>query len=164
MQKLMSGLILAVFLTVSSETFAQRQGTGMLFLEQPDSPAFLIETTHGIKDLLKSAKLKNRSSQRITGYRIGWVAVYPTGKDKVGLGFPVELPLGISPGATIDVPAQRVSMDYAEEGALAVIFFVTDVRTLGQNGTTESSVWRPALERFEEQAIALTKSTISSAQ
>ena len=164
MQKLMSRLLVAVFLTVSSETFAQRQGTGMLFLEQPDSPAVLVETTHSIKDLLESAKLKNRSSHRITGYRIGWVAVYPTGKDKVGLGFPVDLPLGISPGATIDVPAQRVSMDHAKEGAMAVVFFVTDVRTSGQNGTTESSVWRATLEKVEEQALARTKSATSSAQ
>jgi hypothetical protein len=164
MQKLMSGLLVVVFFALTSGTLAQHQGTAMTSLPQPDAPAFLVETTHGTKDLLKSARLKNRSSERITGYRIGWIAVYPTGKDRVGLGFPVELPLGVSPGATIEVPAQRVSMDNAQEGALAVIFFVTDVRTRGQNSTTESSVWRPALEKLEEQALALTKSTISSTQ
>jgi hypothetical protein len=162
MQKRMSGVLLVVFLAVSSGTFAQLQGTGMLFLRQPDSPTVLVETTHNVKDLLESAKLKNQSSQRVTGYRIGWVAVYPTGREKVALGLPVELPLGISPGATINVPAQGVSMDYPKEGALAVVFFVTDVRTSGQNGTTESSVWRLSLEKFEEQALALTKSAINS--
>ena len=95
MQKRMSGVLLVVFLAVSSGTFAQLQGTGMLFLRQPDSPAVLVETTHNVKDLLESAKLKNQSSQRVTGYRIGWVAVYPTGEEKVALGLPVELPLGI---------------------------------------------------------------------
>ena len=63
MQKRMSGVLLVVSLAVSSVTFAQRQGTGMLFFQQSDSAAVLIETTPGIKDLLESAKLKNQSSQ-----------------------------------------------------------------------------------------------------
>jgi hypothetical protein len=158
MQKLFSGVLLTVFLSVSSGALAQSQGTGMMFLPQSDSPAILVETTHGTKDLLESAKLKNRSGQLIIGYRIGWVAVYSTGKEKVGLGLPVDLPLGVRPGTTIDVPAQGVSMDYAKEGAIAVVFFVTDVRTAPPNGTTESNVWRPTLEKLEEQAFSLAKS------
>ena len=134
----------------------------MLFLPQPESPAVLVETVHGNKDLLKSAKLQNRSSKPIVGYRIGWVAVYPSGKEKVGLGLPVDLPLGVRPGTTIDVPAQGVSMDYAKEGAIALVFFVTDVRT--PNGATAEGVWRPALEKFEEQALSLTKSAIRPAE
>ena len=158
MQKLISGVLLAVILAVSSGAFAQGRGTGMLFLPQSNSPAILVETTHGTKDLLESAKLKNQSRQLIIGYRIGWIGVYPTGKEKVGLGLPVDLPLGVRPGTTIDVPAQGVSMDYAKEGAVTVVFFVTDVRTSTPNGTTESSVWRPAIEIFEAQALSLTKS------
>jgi hypothetical protein len=164
MRKLIAGVLLAVFLAVSSGAFAQGQGTGMLFLPQSDSPAILVETTRTNKDLLESAKLKNQSGQLITGYRIGWVAVYPTGKDKVGLGLPVDLPLGVRPGATIDVPAQGVSMDYAKEGAITLVFFVTDVRTLASNGTTAEGVWRPPLEQFEQQALSLTKSAILPAR
>ncbi len=162
MRRLMPTL-LVMFLAVLPRAFAQGQGTSMLFLPQPESPAFLVETVHGDKDLLKSAKLQNRSSEPIVGYRIGWVAVYPSGKEKVGLGLPVELPLGVRPGATIDVPAQGVSMDYAKEGAIALVFFVTDVRTAAPSGATAEGVWRPALEKFEEQALSLTKSAIRPA-
>jgi hypothetical protein len=157
MRKIILFAFLALCLAVSSGAFAQGQGTGMLSLPQPNSPAILVETTHGTKDLLESAKLKNRSEQLIIGYRIGWVAVYATGKEKVGLGLPVDLPLGVRPGTTIDVPAQGVSMDYAQEGAIAVVFFVTDVRTAAPSGTPVSSVWRPAIEIFEAQALSLTK-------
>ena len=135
----------------------------MLFMPQTESPAVLVETVHGNKDLLKSAKLQNRSSEPIVGYRIGWVAVYPSGKEKVGLGLPVDLPLGVRPGTTIDVPALGVSIDYAKEGT-RLVFFVTDVRTPAPNGATVESVWRPALEKFEEQALSATKSVIRPTQ
>jgi hypothetical protein len=164
MQRLMSAALLVMFLAVLPRAFAQGQGTAMLFLPQPESPAVLVETVHGNKDLLKSAKLQNRSSEPIVGYRIGWVAVYPSGKEKVGLGLPVDLPLGVRPGTTIDVPAQGVSIDYAKEGAIALVFFVTDVRTPAPNGATVESVWRPALEKFEEQALSATKSAIRPTQ
>jgi hypothetical protein len=55
-------------------------------------------------------------------------------------------------------------MDYAKEGAIALVFFVTDVRTPAPNGATVESVWRPALEKFEEQALSATKSVIRPTQ
>jgi hypothetical protein len=76
MQRLISTALLVMFLAVLPRAFAQGQGTAMLFLPQPESPAVLVETYHGNKDLFKSAKLQNRSSEPIVGYRIGWVAVY----------------------------------------------------------------------------------------
>jgi len=160
MQRLICAVFLVMFLALTSSAIGQQNGTAMLSLRQPECPVVLVETTHGITDLLESAKLKNVSGLLLIGYRIGWVAVYPTGKEKVGLGWSVDLPLGISPGATIDVPAQRVSMDYANEGAIAVVFFVTDVRTSRDIDTAASSVWKPALEKLEEQALALAKSTM----
>lgn len=129
----------------------------MMSLRQADSPVMFIKSTHGIEDLLLSATLRNQSDQLVTGYRIGWVAVYPSGKEKVGLGISVDLPLGIRPGATIDVPAQGVSADYVTEKALSVVFFVTDVRTSPVNGSTTQNVWSPSLDKFEEQALTLTK-------
>ena len=136
----------------------------MMSLRQPDCPVMLIESTHGIRDLLLSARLRNQSEQLVTGYRIGWVAVYPTGKEKVGLGVSVDLPLGIRPGATIDVPAQGVSADYVTEKAMSVVFFVTDVRTAPAGGNTKESVWSPSLDKFEEQALTLTKEQQAFAQ
>lgn len=42
--------------------------------------------------------------------------------------------------------------------ALMTVFFVTEIRSADQRGTEESSVWRPSLENFEDQALSLTKS------
>jgi hypothetical protein len=107
MRKVSLGVLLLVFSACSQGAFAQGRGTGMLFLPQSDAPVILIETTHGVKDLLESAKLKDRSNLVITGYRIGWVAVYASGREKVGLGLPVDLPLGIRPGGTRCAGAER---------------------------------------------------------
>jgi hypothetical protein len=62
-----------------------------------------------------------------------------------------------------DVPAQSVSMDYAKEGAINIVFFVTDVHTSDQNGTMGSGIWRPAIAIMEKQALSLTKSEMRSA-
>ncbi len=164
MRKLMFGVLLTVFLALSSGALGQRQGTGMLHLRPADCPAILVESKHASTDMLESAVLKNVGSKPITGYRIGWIAIYPTGKDKVGLGVSVDLPLGIASGTTVEVPAQGVSMDYAKEGAIAVVFFVTDIRTSKENGATESIVWKPALEELEQQALMMTKSVMSSSR
>lgn len=97
---------------------AQR-GTVMLPLSQPESPAMLVRMVHGIDDFLQAATLKNVGTEPITGYRIGWVEVYPEGKDKVGLGYRVEVPEGIDPSNTTEVPAQGVSSRSSREGAFA---------------------------------------------
>jgi hypothetical protein len=121
----------------------------MLWLEQPDCPAALIQTHHTSKDFLQSAILKNVGKQAIRVYRIGWVVVYLSGKSKVGLGLPVGVPDGLNPGETVDVPAQQVSTDFAKEGASAVVFFVTDVH-LGEN-----NLWKADLETAEQGARKL---------
>ena len=59
MQRLMSAALLVMFLAVLPRAFAQGQGTAMLFLPQPESPAVLVESVHTNKDLLKSVKLQN---------------------------------------------------------------------------------------------------------
>ena len=60
--------------------------------------------------------------------------------------------------ATVDVPAQGISIDYAKEGAMAVVFFVADVRTAAQSPATESNVWKASLDKCEEQALSMSKS------
>lgn len=134
-------------LTISPGCFGQvHGGTGMIMLEQPDSPAILIETHHTTKDLLQSAKLKNIGKRLVTSYRVGWVVVYPSGRNKVGLGLPIDVPAGIRPGEIANVPAQTVSLDFAKEGGSAVVFFVTDVYSAG--GPT----WKPDLDKIEQKA------------
>jgi hypothetical protein len=109
----------------------------MIWLRQPDSPAIFVRTVHSHKDFLRNATPKNVSTISRTGYRIGWVVVYSGGKDKVGLGLPVDVPEGIDPGRTVEVPAQRVSPSSSAEGASAVVFFITDVHS------ATGTVWKP---------------------
>jgi hypothetical protein len=137
---------LPTLLIVASSVWGQDHVTAMLWLRQANSPATLIQSVHSREDFLQSATLKNVSNASLDSYRIGWVVVFPGGKDKVGLGLPVDVPEGIEPGQTTDVPAQGVNPHFAAEGASAVVFFVTDVRTL--SGT----VWRPELARIERDA------------
>jgi len=141
-------------LLLSSLVLGQNRGTVMLWLGQPKSPAALKRTVHGIEDLLQSATLKNVSDTSLVGYRIGWVVVYPGGKDKVGLGLPVDMPEGLEPEQTTKVPAQGVNPQFAD-GATAVVFFVTEVRTI--SGT----VWRPDLSRIELGARQLADLTFT---
>ena len=145
---------------------AQVQNTAMLRLSQPDSPAILVRTLHG-KDFLQSATLKNIGTVPIIGYRIGWVEVYPEkmanygayqramlgGKDKIGLGYRVDVPEGIDPMKTTDVPAQGVSDCSYWEGATAVVFFVAEVRT------ATGTAWKADLDKAEEEARKMAETT-----
>jgi hypothetical protein len=142
-------LVASSVLLVAVNSCAQERSTAMLWLKQSDCPAALIQTNHTNKDFLQSAVLKNVGKQAIREYRIGWVVVYPSGKSKVGLGLPVRVPDGLKPGETVDVPAQQVSTDFANEGASAVVFFLTDVHL------AENNVWKADLESAEQAARKL---------
>lgn len=144
MRNLSLGCILIPLVLSSSLT---AQDTGFIRLRQPDSPAQFVRTTNNVKeDLLKFATLKNVSDMRLTGYRIGWVAVFSQGKEKIGLGLPVDVREGIDPGQIVDVPAQGVSPNLITEGASSVVFFVAETRT--SNGAT----WKPNIDHIEIQA------------
>jgi hypothetical protein len=160
MQKLKFFVLLTVLLAISSGLAGQPQGTVMLHMQPRKTLAILIQSKHTTTDFLQSAEIKNVGSEPIVGYRMGWVAVYPSGKDKVGLGESIDVPLGVAPGASTKVPAQGVSPDYAKEGAVALVFFVAEVRT-SKERSGDSLMWRPAIEEIEQQAIALAKSETS---
>jgi hypothetical protein len=136
---------------MTSSLMGQEQSTAMLTLKQPDSPGILVRSVHSNKDFLQSAGLKNVSSVSLTGYRIGWVVVYPGGRNKVGLGLRVDVPEGIDPGQTAEVPAQGVSPHFYADGASAVVFFVTDVHT------ATNIVWKPELEKIEQEARQMSR-------
>jgi hypothetical protein len=144
-------------LMMSTSLLGQEHTKAMIRLIQPDSPAIFIRTTYHVKELLKSATLKNVSNTSLTGYRIGLIAVYPGGKDKVGLGLQVDVPKGIDPGQIIEVPAQAASPSFSVENASALVFFITDVHT------ATGTVWNPELEQIEKEARHLAElATVSS--
>ena len=136
-----------IFLALSPSLPAQDQGTAFIRLLQPDSPARFVRTRNNVKeDLLKFATLKNLGDTSITSYRIGWVAMYDQGNDKVGLGLPVGVPDGINPGQTVEVPAQGVSPTLLSERPLAIVFSVAEIHTAGD------ATWKPELAQIEWQA------------
>jgi hypothetical protein len=157
---------ISALLIVVPALSAQVQNTAMLRLSQPDAPGILVRTLHG-KDYLQSATLKNIGTAPITGYRIGWVEVYPEkmanygayqramlgGKDKIALGYRVDVPEGIDPMKTTDVPAQGVSDCSYWEGATAVVFFVAEVRT------ATGTVWKADLDKAEDEARKMAEKT-----
>ena len=157
---------ISALLVVAPLLAAQVQNTAMLRLSQPESPAILVRTLHG-KDFLQSAILKNVGTVPITGYRIGWVEVYQeklanysayqramfSGKDKIGLGYRVDVPERIDPMKTTEVPAQGVSDCSHWEGATAVVFFVAEVRT------ATDTVWKAELDKVEEEARKMAERT-----
>jgi len=98
-------------------------GTTMLAAPQDSAPAKLVQTTHGIPDLLTAAKFLNQSGKSITSYRIGWAYVLPT-KVEFHSGAVMKVPAGIHSGLVQEVPDQAVSMNAA---ANKVIFFISEL-------------------------------------
>lgn len=141
---------------LASLLVGQDHGTAMLRLPQPSCPAILGRSVHSITDFLMSATLKNVSNASLVGYRIGWVVVYPGGKDKVGLGLPVDVPTGLEPGQTTEVPAQGVDPRFASGGATAVVFFVAEVRM------TPGTMWKPELSEVERDARRIASSNVAA--
>jgi hypothetical protein len=157
MEAAMSRIIWAgcvsTLLMMTSSLMGQQQNTAMLQLNQPDSPAILLRTLHG-KDFLQSATLRNVSTVPIIGYRIGWVEVYREGKDKIGLGYRVDVPEGIAPAKTTEVPAQGVNDCSYWEGATAVVFFVAEARTAA------GTAWKAELDKVEADARKMAETTL----
>jgi hypothetical protein len=104
-------------------------GLEMLLVVQDDCPFKLVETTHGIPDILKSGQLKNGGDKTIVSYRMGWVVLFhdPGRKFESAVGKVMNVPAGIKPRETIVLPAQGIQMSSIPEGARLVAFFVADV-------------------------------------
>ena len=98
-------------------------GTAMLTAPQDSAPAKLVQTTHGIPDLLIAAKFLNQSGKSIISYRIGWAYVLPR-RVEFHNGAAMNVPSGIHSGVVQEVPDQAVSMNTA---ANKVIFFISEL-------------------------------------
>jgi hypothetical protein len=118
----------------------------MVNIPQQDSPALLVSSTHSTSDLLSAATLRNVGEVPMSGCRLGWVVVYPSGNDEVHLGEPMNISAGIEPDATWDVPAQSVSPEYTRQGATAIAFFVAEAYPSG------GPPWQADLVQMRQQA------------
>jgi hypothetical protein len=125
-------------------------GIVMVNIPQRYSPAVLVSTIHTRADFLSAATLRNVDQTRVTGYRIGWVMVFPSGKTEVHLGVRTDIPAGIEPGKTWKAPAQSVSPDHAKQGASAIAFFVAEVYLAG------GKPWKANIGQVREQARKAT--------
>jgi len=124
-------------------------GTAMVNIPQQDSPALLVSTTHTTSDLLSAATLKNVGQRSLSACRLGWVVVFPSGKNEVYLGAPMNIPAGIEPGAKWEAPAQSVSPKYAKQKAAAIAFFVAEAYPLG------GEPWKADLVQIRRQAVSI---------
>ena len=102
----------------------------MVWANQASSPARLIQTSHGAKDLLVSARLKNFSKKRINSYRIGWAFVILNEMDgpknvDTHIGALMNVPAGIRPADIQQVPAQGIVDSHPD--AEQVLFFVSEL-------------------------------------
>lgn len=114
-------LVMALTVLSVSSAFA---GTGMVIAKQPNAPVQIVRTLHGIPDVLQSAWFENRGSKSIIGYRIGWASM-SVGKSRFEMGPWMNVPAGVNPGATVEVPAQGVALDARAEN---MVFFVSEVK------------------------------------
>ena len=116
-----SAVVLSCAMLVAS-ALAQ---TRMVMAKQDDAPARIIETLHGEKDWLLSAKIQNQSRRTISAYKIGCSFHLPNGKTKTVIGPIMNVPAGIAPDAIYTVPAQAVTPNMQAE---RVVFFVAEVK------------------------------------
>src|SRR5262245_23709322 len=75
---------------------------------QKDCPLKLLESTHGVEDLLLKAVLKNVGHETVASYRIGWVILFEdtSRKPKSVVGKVMNTPSGVEPGAATTAVAQ----------------------------------------------------------
>ncbi len=121
----------------------------MVNIPQRDSPAQLVSTTHTTSDLLSAATLKNVSQKSLYACRLGWVVVFPSGKNEVHVGVPMNIPAGIERGATWDAPAQSVDPEYAKHGATAIAFFVAEAFP------PDREPWKADLVQIRQRAVSI---------
>ena len=95
----------------------------MVIARQSGAPAHLVQTTHGLSDLLTAARLKNDSDKAIASYRIGWAYVRPN-EIEFHIGVEMNVPPSIKPGTVHHVSDQNIAFDTRAE---EVIFFVAEL-------------------------------------
>ena len=116
---------LAVALTLVGCAVASNSAA-LQIARQGGAPATLFGPTKftlGISDLLMTARLKNNSDKPIKSYRIGWAYVLRNGV-QFHAGAELNVPAGIRPSETCEVPDQTIPLNLNAE---RVIFFVAEL-------------------------------------
>lgn len=128
-------LVSAIYRLPSGAPGPQKANTIFSIARQPKDPATLVSATHSSTDLLSAAVIKNRGAKRIVGYRIAWeIYLAGGGSPQTGLGEWMNVPAGIDPEKTSEVPAQAVSIEPVKKGATRIEFAVGAVKFA--DGTT----------------------------
>ncbi|HXN98156.1 MAG TPA: hypothetical protein VN881_03735 [Candidatus Acidoferrales bacterium] len=115
---------------------------------ESNAPVVLVQATHGLSDLLEDGNVENVSTKTVAAYRIGWALQFPNQPLQFHLGQWMNIPIGIKPGASQDVPAQNVSSNgLAKSGVTGVKFFVAEVRYAdGTSWKTDFKKYRGSLK------------------
>jgi hypothetical protein len=108
------------------------KGISLILIPQPTCPAALVSATHIAFDFLHSAVLRNVGERPLIGFRLGWVARFPSRKPELHLCPPVNLPEAIGHSKTCAVPAQVASPDDVKQGAIQMAFFVAEAFLVGE--------------------------------
>jgi len=132
--------VAVVFALLSCAVFALSVRLSMA--TQPGAPAHLVQTSHGLTNLLTSARLKNAGKNTITSYKIGWACVRGD-ETEFHTSALMNVPAGIKPGIIYNVPDQAVPFDPRVQG---VIFFVAELTF------ADGSRWNATNEDIKREA------------
>ncbi len=123
----------------------------MLFAQQVDDPAHILQASFGADNTLLDALVENRNHKKIASYRLGWVAIK---KDDVKIvkGDPVTVASDVDTTATFSITGQGVSAkaDLSKHPA-GIVFFIDELQF--QDG----SQWQADPKKIRKEATTMVK-------
>ena len=135
----------------SGETQNNTQETLMLFAQQVDDPAHILQASFGADNTLLDALLENRNHKKIVSYRLGWFAIK---KDDVRLakGESSTVAADVDTTATFSITGQGTSTkaDLARHPA-GLVFFIDELQF--QDGTQ----WQTDPKKIRKEATSMVK-------
>jgi len=122
------------------------EGVGLGFFRQKESPLVLVETQHGVEDVLLKATLLNAGNDKIAGYRLAWWVKCPDDSSEIVRGKLISFSSSLLPkqkrvDGPFEVPGALLS-----SGAVEIRFFVDEVQF--ENGKT----WKADRKKIKKEA------------
>ena len=134
-----------------AETQNNTQETLMLFAQQVDDPAHILQASFGADNTLLDALVENRNHKKIASYRLGWIAIK---KEDVRIlkGDPVTVASDVDTTATFSITGQGVSAkaDLSKHPA-GIVFFIDELQF--QDG----SQWQADPKKIRKEATSMVK-------